>query len=644
SNGKTSITLHPILAKNLRAHQVEGLQFLWKEIAVFVPPCSGGGALLAHTMGLGKTVTVIAFLFMLGEVQGRRPYETANSSLPYHFKMGAHPSRVLILVPGGLLQNWLLELQTWAAKFPSVEGVSSPGKTLIDSVYTMFGINDLDTRIEVIKEWYENGGILLLGHGMFRALVKPKTSSHRDPGQRDDINNYLLYPGPEIVIADEAHAFKTHRSKLTEAVQLIQTRSKIALTASPLSNNLFEFWSLIRWVWQDCRIALTFKMFRKTYVTPIAVGFNRVDDEVSKTSIAARKLKEIIEATAKKIHRKNISTIKELLKPKTEFILRVSLTKDQVELYNDFLEDSSGLKESSIWRHFCLRAVCNHPEIFRINLEETGTRVSDVIKDAPEVSTANSGSTTQPRTLLASSSKSSNTLKEAKAIALRRANEAIEQSSKFKLLFALVSEFKAIGDRVLLFSHSIDTLSYLYNLARLLGFTVLRLDGSVPFPQRQTDLASFNGGTFDIYLVSTKAGGVGLNLQCANRVIILDNDHSPLWEQQAIGRSYRLGQTKEVFVYRFLVEKTLETRVAREKYRKVRLADIVVDGNWVKRRGYARHGDHRTVWEKAHYTEAPSEVVKDGWCGRDQVLDKVVDSLGIVTEVILDEDETTFTG
>lgn len=144
------------------------------------------------------------------------------------------------------------------------------------------------------------------------------------------------------------------------------------------------------------------------------------------------------------------------------------------------------------------------------------------------------------------------------------------------------------------------------------------------FQQRQEDLVSFNRGTYDIYLVSTKAGGVGLNLQCANRVIILDNDHSPVWEQQAIGRSYRMGQQKEVFVYRFLVEGSVETKIAREKRKKVRLSDVVVDGIWEERKAYGAETDHTMVWEPATRVKVPPVLSNAGrWRGRDPVLEKV---------------------
>ena len=212
-----------------------------------------------------------------------------------------------------------------------------------------------------------------------------------------------------------------------------------------------------------------------------------------------------------------------------------------------------------------------------------------------------------------------------KRLTITKARSALMASNKFLILFNLLDEFKATGDKALLFSHSIDTLDYICQLAIALGFTVLRLDGSVQFQQRQEDLVRFNRGAYDIYLVSTKAGGVGLNLQCANRVVILDNDHSPAWEQQAIGRSYRMGQKKEVFVYRFLVEGSVETKIAREKRKKLRLSDVVIDGIWEERKIFGADSDHRNVWQPAGKVEAPAVVGNPtSWRSRDPVLDKVV--------------------
>ncbi|KAF8471239.1 P-loop containing nucleoside triphosphate hydrolase protein [Kalaharituber pfeilii] len=650
-NRKLDIILHDVLAANLRLHQIEGLRFLWKQLVVSKSNVNNSnnshtgessaeelaeGALLAHTMGLGKTVTLIAFLFTLAEVLGGLSVRTAHVSLPNHLRAETQLARVLILAPGGLLTNWSLELKTWAAKFPTDESTSC-GKKLLSTVYRIGKNAALDQRIKVLKEWHTSGGILLLGHELFRVLVDPRDSTYRTDEQMDDIEQCLLDPGPEIVVADEAHAFKNTQSKISKAVNRIQTPTRIALTASPLSNSLLEYYALMKWVAPESDLGNTVSEFRERFYNPIMAGlaFRTEEEEayemanfhnqggqdykikelrrVEMEASAKQGLLGIISASAERMHRRNVDTIKQYLKPKTEFILRVPLTVKQAKLYNNFLRQSFEDKRSVMWRLFCLRALCNHPNVFKIvekrpvgqrkeegregrrksaessrteakpgfnevkdevDAKEAGAAAFDLaIVDngetkgeqlpqydenkaqssnshlmVPQISSLNSSfsSSTSNRTDISPSPSPIPLPK----MAARQARRALTASNKFLVLFTLLAEFKAVGDKTLIFSHSIDTLDYLTDLLHTLNFTVVRLDGSVHFHQRQEDLVSFNRGNYDIYLVSTKAGGVGLNLQSANRVVILDCDHSPVWEQQAIGRSFRLGQKKEVFVYR----------------------------------------------------------------------------------------------
>ena len=393
------VILHEVLAKNLRSHQIEGLRFLWRQVAVGSPPpegngqgededmygegntlALGGGALLAHTMGLGKTVTVIAFLFTLAEAQGPIPASTTNLSLSRNLRAGQQMARILILVPGGLLTNWALELKTWAAKFPeSSPEVPSCGRKLLTTVYRVGNSLNLEQRVAVLTKWHKSGGILLLGHELFRALVGPKETTYRSESQQAEIERCLLEPGAELVIADEAHAFKNTQSKITKAVNKISTRSRIALTASPLSNSLLEFYSLMSWVSPESELGETVTEFRETYYNPIMNGLasgendDAVDsldsgddtDERESTEIARKALEDIIKVSGSKIHRKNVDTIRQYLRPKTEFIVRVPLTDKQILRYNSYLQESADNKSSSIWRLFCLRALCNHPDVFK---------------------------------------------------------------------------------------------------------------------------------------------------------------------------------------------------------------------------------------------------------------------------------------
>src|SRR5690606_16550452 len=130
----------------------------------------------------------------------------------------------------------------------------------------------------------------------------------------------------------------------------------------------------------------------------------------------------------------------------------------------------------------------------------------------------------------------------------------IQLSWRFKLLLAILDECRAAGDKVLVFSRRRSTLNFLQQVLGRQGYASMRLDGTTPMLERLGMIKSFN--TDDdparVFLISTKAGGVGLNIHGANRVIIMDFAHNPMDEQQAIGRAYRIGQDKPVFVYWFV--------------------------------------------------------------------------------------------
>lgn len=136
---------------------------------------------------------------------------------------------------------------------------------------------------------------------------------------------------------------------------------------------------------------------------------------------------------------------------------------------------------------------------------------------------------------------------------------------------------EAIGDKTLVFSHSIPTLDYVGDQLRTIKKTYARIDGLINVAKRQGTTKAFNEGDVKVCLISTKAGGVGLNLYGANRVVILDEHFNPMWEQQAIGRAYRIGQQKPVFVYRLTAAGTFEESMHNQALFKKQLTTRVVD-------------------------------------------------------------------
>ncbi len=184
----------------------------------------------------------------------------------------------------------------------------------------------------------------------------------------------------------------------------------------------------------------------------------------------------------------------------------------------------------------------------------------------------------------------------------------------------ILKKSKKAGDRVLVFSQSIPTLNYLEDLFKRANKKFIRLDGNTKMSERATYLKLFNKGKFDVFLISTKAGGLGFNLQGANRVVIFDFNFNPQWEEQAIGRSYRIGQEKPVFVYRFIAGGTFEEKLFNQAVFKTQLAFKVVEKKNTK--NFAQR--------RMDYLFKPKAVPQEDLVeheGKDTVLDEILNEL-----------------
>jgi hypothetical protein len=193
------------------------------------------------------------------------------------------------------------------------------------------------------------------------------------------------------------------------------------------------------------------------------------------------------------------------------------------------------------------------------------------------------------------------------------------------ILRAILDECKRIGDKVLVFSQHIPTLDFLEEMFRRDKRNWYRLDGNTKSAERQAAVKRFNDdGEVEVYLISTKAGGEGLNIHGANRVVIFDFKYVPMEEQQAVGRAYRIGQTKPVFVYWLIVADTFEESVQNRSVFKMQLASRVVDKKnplaWAKRALdlFPKNGKLPTI--------PPRDPDVTSYSGKDVVLDTILDS------------------
>jgi superfamily II DNA/RNA helicase len=206
-----------------------------------------------------------------------------------------------------------------------------------------------------------------------------------------------------------------------------------------------------------------------------------------------------------------------------------------------------------------------------------------------------------------------------------KARYKVELSHKVNLLLQIVQNSRAVKDRLLVFSHRIPTINFVGQVLEQAGVKFARLDGKTAMKNRQDMTKDFNTGNgCDVFLISTRAGGVGFNLHGANRVVLFDFSFNPTWEEQAIGRAYRLGQSKPVFVYRFISAGTFEETLFNQTVYKLQLAYQVVEKKNTKAKAHKMRSFIKPPTESKISAEDLTKV-----SGKDHVLDAIIaDMLG----------------
>ncbi|KAK8055986.1 5-aminolevulinate synthase [Apiospora rasikravindrae] len=568
------------IASRIKKHQVEGVRFMWNQLVA--DSQSRQGCLLAHTMGLGKTMQIITLLVTIANAAASDD-PSISGQIPDELK----ESRTLILAPPGLINNWTDELLIWIPDGHPILGDKSENLYKIDADTT------LPDRHNQIVDWADFGGILVIGYTLFKTCAQNTLLAGH------------LFDEANIVVADEAHMLKNETSQLHNAAVRFRTRTRIALTGSPLANNVKEYHSMLNWV---CPGYLSSKKeFDHDYARPIEEGLS-VDSSRAQKRKALTKLRALKQTVAPKVHRRTIAVLHHDVPPKMEFVISVPLTKLQRALYETYIkfnqtDDKGSMK--LLASATTLTVLCNHPDAFRALLKEQKDHGS--AKDGPDETERINLPPVLVSELL--QMMSAGDLKEA------------AYSSKMLILDRILDESKAKGDKVLIFSQSMKTLDYLEKILRSRRRHYLRLDGKTQASKRPGMVRDFNAveSTYEVFLISTTAGGLGLNITSANRVVIMDSKWNPQQEQQAVGRAFRIGQTKPVFVYRLVCGGTLEMKLHHRQIFKMQLAQRVVD-------------DQKPIPKAQRLAELfnmpsdpePGEVMEH--LGKDAVLDGILES------------------
>ncbi|WP_257003684.1 DEAD/DEAH box helicase [Streptomyces sp. SA15] len=423
----------------------------------------GLGGCLADDMGLGKTITVIAL----------------------HLRR-ARSEPTLVICPASLLGNWQREITRFAPGVP-VRRFHGPDRTLAD----------LD------------GGFVLTTYGTMRSAAP--TLAQQPWG---------------MVVADEAQHVKNPYSATARALRTIPSPARVALTGTPVENNLSELWALLDWTTPGLLGPL--KSFRARHARAVENG----EDEEAVTRLARLVRPFLLR------RKKSDPGIVPELPPKTETDHPVPLTREQAALYEAVVRESmltietaEGIARRGLVLKLlgALKQICDHPALY---LKE----------DVPPTA----------------------------------GDRLAVRSGKLALLDELLDTLLAEDGSALVFTQYVGMARLITSHLAARAVPVDLLHGGTPVPERERMVDRFQSGATPVLVLSLKAAGTGLNLTRAGHVVHFDRWWNPAVEEQATDRAYRIGQTQPVQVHRLITEGTVEDRIAEMLESKRALADAIL--------------------------------------------------------------------
>ncbi|XP_063793244.1 transcriptional regulator ATRX isoform X2 [Pseudophryne corroboree] len=661
------VQVHRNLVTKLKPHQVDGVQFMWDcccESVKKTKKDKGSGCILAHCMGLGKTLQVVSFLHAC----------LLNDKLDF--------STALVVCPLNTVLNWITEFEKWQYGLNDDEALE---------VIELATVKRPQERGCMMQRWHEEGGVLIIGYEMYRNLTQGRNVKSKK--LKEMYQRTLVDPGPDFVVCDEGHILKNEASAISKAMNSVRTKRRIILTGTPLQNNLVEYHCMVNFIKEN--LLGSTKEFRNRFINPIQNG-QCADSTMVDVRVMKKRAHILYEMLAGCVQRRDYTALTKFLPPKHEYVLAVRLTAIQCKLYRYYLEHLTGVGSaegggtrgksgtklfqdfqvlSRIWTHpWCLQLDYiskenkgyfdedSMEEFIASDSDESSMTPSSAEEATPKKkkgknkkdssseeesdndvevikvwnSRSRGGNGQDPKVEEASNSPAAAKVEETtssstpgspsadwyKDFVTDADAEIMAHSGKIMLLFEILRMAEELGDKVLVFSQSLISLDLIEDFLELASverseeeeeeekkekekeaaeakpvlykgegkwfrnIDYYRLDGATTAQARKKWAEEFNDVTNvrgRLFLISTRAGSLGINLVAANRVIIFDASWNPSYDIQSIFRVYRFGQTKAVFVYRFLAQGTMEEKIYDRQVTKQSLSFRVIDQQQIER-------------------------------------------------------------
>ncbi|EME41982.1 hypothetical protein DOTSEDRAFT_81015 [Dothistroma septosporum NZE10] len=511
---KVPVVIDPKLAKVLRPHQVEGVKFLYKCTTGLIEE-GAEGCIMADEMGLGKTLQCITLMWTLL----KQSPDAGKSTI----------QKCVIACPASLVRNWANELVKWLG-----EGAIIP--------FAVDGKASKEELTQQMRQWASATGravirpVLIVSYETLRLYV-------------DELRNTPI----GLMLCDEGHRLKNAESNTYESLTALNVKKRVILSGTPIQNDLSEYFALLDFA--NSGYLGTRLDFRKQYELPI-LRSRDADGSDKDREKGEERLKELLGKVNKFIIRRTNDILSKYLPVKYEHVVFCNLAPFQLDLYNYFIKSPEiqsllrGKGSQPLKAIGLLKKLCNHPDLLNLPDDLPGCE-----KHFPDDYV--------PKDLRG-----------------RDRDVKPYYSGKMQVLARMLARIRQdTNDKIVLISNYTQTLDVFEKLCRNNNYGSLRLDGTMNVNKRQKLVEKFNdpNGEEFVFLLSSKAGGCGLNLIGANRLVLFDPDWNPAADQQALARVWRDGQKKDCFVYRFMTTGTIEEKVFQRQSHKQALSSCVVD-------------------------------------------------------------------